>query len=223
MTSTTSTGTLQPLVPTMGALVQASKDEWNAWTGGKPQPSWVGLEDSTATYESPNQLRSMYPSSAQKGYNHRKKGLETKFGKKDDLALFQKQILKHLVDCGMDTIAYIEDPADSSVMSNVIKEYARFTLSIARKAIITQVILYDKYDRENDRAAIAFLLDSLDLDLSTKLQERIDETDNFPVVWIQLLKLVQSTSIEPSPPHQGSPCRKLLWRRCRAPCSGLPS
>jgi hypothetical protein len=180
----------------MGALVQASKDEWNAWTGGKPQPSWVGLKDSTATYESPNQLRSMYPSSAQKGYNHRKKGLETKFGKKDDLALFQKQILKHLVDCGMDTIAYIEDPADSSVMSNVIKEYARFTLSIARKAIITQVILYDKYDRENDRAAIAFLLDSLDLDLSTKLQERIDETDNFPVVWIQLLKLVQSTSIE---------------------------
>jgi hypothetical protein len=69
-----------------------------------PKPSWVGLKDSTTTYESPNQLRSTYPSSAQKGYNYRKKGLETKFSKKDDLALFQKQILKHLADCGTDSM-----------------------------------------------------------------------------------------------------------------------
>jgi hypothetical protein len=188
--------TIKPTVPNMGELVQASKDEWNAWTGGKPKPSWVGLEDSAATYESPNQLRSTYASSAQKGYNYRKKGLTTKFSKKDDLALFQKLLLKHLVDCGMDSIAYLEDPADSTIMSNVIKEYARFTLSTAQKNLSHQVLLYDKYDRENDRAAIEFLLDSLDTDLSTKLYERIEEADNFPIVWIQLLKLVQSTSIE---------------------------
>jgi hypothetical protein len=187
---------LKPAIPTMGNLVQASKDEWNAWTGGKPKPSWVGLEDSTATYESPNQLRSTYPSSAQKGYNYRKKGLVTKFSKKDDLALFQKLLLKHLVDCGMDSIAYLEDPADSMIMSNVIKEYAKFTLSTAQANMAHQIILYDKYDRENDRAAIEFLLDSLDTDLSTKLYERIEESDHFPIVWINLLKLVQSTSIE---------------------------
>lgn len=159
-------------------------------------PSWVGLEDHTASYESPNQLRSTYPSAAQKGYNYRKKGLELKFSKKDDLALFQKHLLKHLVDCGMDSIAYIEDPADPSIMSNVVKEYARFTLTTAQNAIEHQAKLYDKYDRENDRASIEFLLDSLDVDLSTKLHERIEETDNFPIVWINLLKLVQSTSIE---------------------------
>jgi hypothetical protein len=193
---TTTTTILKPPVPTMGNLVQASRDEWNAWTGGKPKPSWVGLEDSTATYESPNQLRSTHPSSAQKGYNYRKKGLETKFGKKDDLALFQKQVLKHLVDCGMDSVAYLEDPADSSTMSNVVKEYARFTLSIAHKGLEHQALLYDKYDRENDRTSVEFLLDSLDSDLTRKLHERIEETDNFPIVWINLLKLVQSTSIE---------------------------
>jgi hypothetical protein len=180
----------------MGDLVQSSKDEWNAWTGGKPKPSWVGLEDSTATFESPNQLRSTHPSSAQKGYNYRKKGLETKFSKKDDVALFQKHLLKHLVDCGMDSIAYVEDPADSSIMSNVIKEHARFTLSIAQRGMAVQSILYDKYDRENDRAAVAFLMDSLDTDLSMKLDERLDEADTFPIVWLNLLKLVQSTSIE---------------------------
>jgi hypothetical protein len=100
----------------MGNLVQSSKDEWNAWTGRKPKPSWVGLKDSTTTYEWPNQLRSTYPSSAQKGYNYSKKGLEMKFGKKDNLTLFQKHLLKRLVDCGMDSIAYIEDPANSSFM-----------------------------------------------------------------------------------------------------------
>jgi hypothetical protein len=97
----------------------------------EPKLGWVGLEDSTATYESPNQLCSTYPSSAKKGYNYRKKGLDTKFiKKKDDLTLFHKQLLKHLIDCGMDSIAYIEDPTNSSIMSNVIKEYGRFTLSI---------------------------------------------------------------------------------------------
>jgi hypothetical protein len=55
----------------------------------------------------------------------------------------------------MDSIAYIEDPADSSIMSNIIKEYG----------MAHQVNLYDKYDRENDRAAFKFLLDSYDTEL----------------------------------------------------------
>jgi hypothetical protein len=69
-------------------------------------------------------------------------------------------------------------------------------LSIAQKNLSHQVPLYDKYDRENDCAAIEFLLDSLDTDLLTKFYEQIKETNNFPIVWIQHLKLVQSTSIE---------------------------
>jgi hypothetical protein len=78
----------------------------------------------------------------------------------------------------------------------VIKEHARFTLNITQRGMAIQAILYDKYDRENDCAAVNFLMDSLDNDLSTKLDERLDEADNFPIVWLNLLKLVQSTSIE---------------------------
>ena len=133
----------------------------------------------------------------QKGYNYCKKGLETKFSKNDDLALFQKQrILKHLVDCGMDSITYLEDPSDSLIMSNMIKLYTCFTLSIAQMVLEQQSILYEKHDRENDRASVEFLLNSLNLDLSRKLHERIEETNNFPVIWIHILKLVQSTSIK---------------------------
>jgi hypothetical protein len=54
---------LKPNVPTMGNLIKACRDKWNAWTGGKPKPSWVGLKDSATTFKSPNQLRSTYPSS----------------------------------------------------------------------------------------------------------------------------------------------------------------
>jgi hypothetical protein len=97
----------------------------------------------------------------------------------------------------MDSIAYIEDPANSSAMSNIVKEYACITLSIAQKAFTHQALMYDKYDCKNNCASVEFLLDLLDPDLMRKVHEQIEDSDNFPIVWIQLLKLVQSTSIEP--------------------------
>jgi hypothetical protein len=159
-----------------------------------PSPSGSGSKSAPQ----PNQLCSTYPSSAQKGYNYRKKGRKTKFSKNDDLALFQKHLLKHLVDCGMDSIAYIKDPTNSSIMSNVIKEHVRFTLNITQRGMAMQAILYDKYDRENDHAAVDFLMDSLNTDLSKKVDKRLEEADSSPIVWLNLLKLVQSTSIEAS-------------------------
>ena len=103
----------------MGDLTQVSDTAWDAWTGGKPKPSWVGL-DNLNGLDSPNQLCPIYASSAQKGYNYRKKGLDIKFSRKDDLQVFQKKVKAHLVDCGMDTIAWIEDPIDPSRMVNII-------------------------------------------------------------------------------------------------------
>jgi hypothetical protein len=60
-----------------------------------------------------------------------------------------------------------------------------------------QVALYDKYDRTNNMVARTYLLASLAVDLlSNKVAEKLDEADPFPVVWLQFLKLFQSTSIE---------------------------
>ena len=60
----------------MGGIVRLSKDNWAAWTGGKPITNWSGLDPTAETeHISPNQLRPVFAGAAQKGYNYRKTGL----------------------------------------------------------------------------------------------------------------------------------------------------
>ncbi|KAI2488998.1 hypothetical protein MHU86_25602 [Fragilaria crotonensis] len=56
--------------------------------------------------------------------------------------------------------------------------------------------VYDKYDKTNDKAARTYLLASLTATLSNKVSEKLEESDPFPIVWLQFLKSIQSTSIE---------------------------
>ena len=46
----------------MGGLVALKKDEWSAWTGGKPNSDWTELESIVSDNTSPNQLRPVYAS-----------------------------------------------------------------------------------------------------------------------------------------------------------------
>ena len=70
----------KPDKPIMGNLVSLSKDDWSAWTGGKPSYGWVTLDRSAAEdLLSPNQLRPVHASSSQKGYNFRRTGMTTQF------------------------------------------------------------------------------------------------------------------------------------------------
>jgi hypothetical protein len=201
-TSTTSGGTViapsdnKPAVPTIGGLTALNKDEWSAWTGGKPKADWSGLVDHTFDSTSPNQLRPVYVSAAQKGYNYRRTGLKDTFKPTDDLIAFQNSVWNHLTDTGMDSIAYLKDPLDATKMTNVVKAHARFTVQSAKILIEDQVPKYDKYDRTNDKAARTFLLASLQIELSNKVSEKLDDSDSFPIVWLQFLKAIQSTSIE---------------------------
>ncbi len=119
--STTSTGStvqaVKPTKPKNGDVVTNTDGKWDVWTGGKPKEDWSGLDNNAAkTYESPNQLRSTYAGSAQKGYNYRKTGLVTKFGSDDDLPTFQEAVMEHLIDTGMDTISHLPDPKDTTKM-----------------------------------------------------------------------------------------------------------
>ena len=186
----------KPAVPTIGGLTALSKDEWSAWTGGKPKADWSGLEDHTVDSTSPNQLRPIYVSAAQKGYNYRRTGLKDTFKPTNDLIAFQNSVWNHLTDTGMDSIAYLKDPLDATKMTNVVKAHARYTVQSAKALIEDQVPKYDKYDRTNDKAARTFLLASLQIDLSNKVAEKLDDDDPFPIVWLQFLKAIQSTSIE---------------------------
>ena len=45
-------------------------------------------------------------------------------------------------------------------------------------------------------AARPYLLVSLSTKLSNKVTEKLDDTNSFPVVWLQFLKSTESTSIE---------------------------
>lgn len=187
----------KPPKPIMGAIIALAKDSWSAWTGGKPKANWTGLDPSAQLdTTSPNQLRPVYVSAAQKGYNHRRTGMIVQFKPTDDLVSFQNAVWDHLTDTGMDSIAYLPDPTDHTKMTNVVKSHSRYTVQSAQNLVKPQLVKYDKYDKTNDRAARTYLLASLTVTLSNKVSEKLEESDPFPIVWLQFLKSIQSTSIE---------------------------
>ncbi|KAI2490922.1 hypothetical protein MHU86_23638 [Fragilaria crotonensis] len=108
----------------------------------------------------------------------------------------QNAVWDHLVNCGMDTIAYLPDPESSSVMTNVVRSHSRYTVASAKTLSSQQILRYDKYDKLNDLAATKFLLSSLHPALMSKIKEKMDDDDSFHVVWLELIKTIQSTSIE---------------------------
>jgi hypothetical protein len=40
---------IRPRTPIMGGVIQSSKDEYAAWTGGKPKADWSGLDPTGVT------------------------------------------------------------------------------------------------------------------------------------------------------------------------------
>jgi hypothetical protein len=135
----------------MGGVVQTSKDEWSAWTGGKPQVNWSGLDASAPKmYESPNQLRTSYTKTAQDSYNYRKTGLSTKFDKTHDFSRFVVAVWEKLVDCGMDTIAFLPDPEDPTNMLSVVSNHSRFSSRWVSTESAKLVSQFDTYDTQND-------------------------------------------------------------------------
>jgi hypothetical protein len=181
----------KPDEPIMGGLAQTDLEKLCAWTGGHPNIGWTAFEVPIADYETPNQLRSAYDV---KGFHHCKKGITLKFNKSDMLIPFKKLVWNHLKDSGLDTITYLPDLHQE--MSNVIYDHSRYTLDSARKLSAVQVALYDKYDKTNDTAATAFLLDSLSPALSTVINERLEDSDSFSVVWLELMNEIQVQTIE---------------------------
>ena len=183
----------KPPEPTMGGLTQIETDKWLAWTGGKPKVDWSGLADEhLADYKSPNQMRPVYDV---KGYNHRKSGLTFKFNKCDMLIPFKKRVWTHLKDNGLDSISYLPDMRNE--MLCVIYDHLRYTLESANAASVEQAALYDKYDVTNNIAAVAFLLDSLSPALFETISEKLEESDSFHVVWLELMNEIPAKQHNP--------------------------
>ena len=187
----------KPPKPIMGAVTTVSKDSWAAWTGGLPKADWTGLHPSAQLDPtSPNQLRPVYVSAAQKGYNYRRTGMTVQFKPTDDLTDFQNAVWEHLTDTGMDSIAYLPDPTDGTKMTDVVNSHSRYTVQSAQTLVKAQLVKYDPYDKTNDKAARTYLLASLTATLCSKVKDKLEATDPFPIVWLKFLKSIQSTSIE---------------------------
>ena len=184
----------RPVQPIMGGINRISGTTEAAWTGGKPAYGWTGLEQ-VPTSILPSQYRPMSISSAAKSRAYRIQGLEIKFTRKSDLLTFQKKILNHMIDHGMDAISYIPSPNQQD-MACIITEHARYTIEEAMNREAIQVGQYDDYDNANIKDAIKFLLNSLDEDLETQMYENCPEESSFIKHWMNLMLLVGSVSMD---------------------------
>jgi hypothetical protein len=181
------------LKPTMGGIAILNKTDCSAFTGGVPKYDWSELETTTNEYVSPNQLRASYASS--KSYNYRKRGLEVKFKKGDNLQTFERKVFAHFKESGLDTISYLPDPEDATRMTSCISGHARYTIDSSRAASSLITSKFDRYDKENDTAAQYYVLDSVDTTLHRKISNKLKDDDHFPALWIILINEFQSTSI----------------------------
>jgi len=180
-----------PPTPKMGGITKINAIEQVAWTGGKPLVDWSGLDSKSPTSPvSPNQYRSASVSTSQKSHFYRTTGLPEKFKEKDDLPLFEHKLWKHLTNHGMDSISYVPDPQDNTIMLSCVENHSRFTVESITTLIQDQLPLYDAYDKSNDSAAIDFLLDSLSPDLAKDIRRAKNDDDPFPVVFMHLIKII---------------------------------
>jgi hypothetical protein len=184
---------VKPTEPNNGALL----GKWGIWTGGKSKYDWSGLDiNATTTFKLLNQLHSIHASSAQKGYNYHKTGLEMKFGCDDDLTSFQDAVMDHLIDMGMDSISYLPNPQDAMKMISVITSHSCFTIASMRTHSGMLEPLFDDYDCMNNNATKCFLIDLLLKELGALIKKKTQDDDTFVIVWMLILQLIQLTSIE---------------------------
>ena len=187
----------KPETPIFGGIVPIDKERWAAWTGGKPLRDWSGLEKPVPDGIGPAQYRSLSPGSQAKSRAARIEALENKFTRDASLQTFQIKVKKHLVTHGMDTIAYIKSPADPTELVSIIEHHALFELEEGVKlANDIKANHYDSYCHINDEDAKAFLLKSVDSDLETQLIEDSDDNDSFVAMWLHLMHIIHSVSID---------------------------
>ena len=188
------TTTFRPTKPIMGDLIQTDETKWAVWTGGKPNATWTGLDSSAATHDkTPFQRRFAKDASA---FEARCAGLPHLFKKGHNLNQFMKDIKETLEIRGMDTITYLVDPADPTVMRNIISEHTRFTAEYVSTVAATQKKKYDSYDVQNDTAAIQMFKASLDSRLVQQVKNCLKPDMCFLEAWMILITVVQTDSVD---------------------------
>ena len=154
-----------------------------AWTGGKPNCTWTGLEEPNTVNWNPRCERTAHYKGSS---NHadRQAGLygtheSSKFKSGDNLDFLIKELLEAFVDFGMDTVCYRLDPSDPT-KTKVINVFTQYP-GLAQAAIKTQSEWvqprYDEYSKNNDKQARKFILNSVCTKMKELLVTKLSPTD----------------------------------------------
>ena len=197
VTSSGTTKMFAPDEPKFGGLIQTGTDTWSAWIGGKPTSDWSGLENPKPSTIQPNQYRASSVYSQAKGQSYRIQGITTQFTREANLLTFQKKVMKHLNQHGLDTITYLQDPVDPNQTISVINNHSQFDLDAATKEGNDLKDNYsDGYSHQAMEDAKIFLLNSISEDLETQLYQNCNEEDSFIAYWMNLVHIVNSVTID---------------------------
>ena len=148
--------------------------------------------DTTTHAPKPTQYRAL-GSAGVKSYAYRTEGLKHKFDKSGNLEVFCTNVWEHLQECGMDTIAYLPDPAAPETMMSVVKNHGRFNTSYTKLESTRLQQKWDRYDRNNDGDAKAFLLASLKADFKRHITQIVEPDDSFAIIWITVMRKLTRT------------------------------
>jgi hypothetical protein len=195
----------RPLVVRVAKPTIGGKDEYDykemAWTGGKPNYDWTDHETHGTEMASPNCWRQANPVYESKAYTKQTepRSDETKFEKdqaEPTLNAFAKRVKNHMVEHGMDSIFYVQDPTNLTTMVSVLDNYQLVTPAHVHAEGERLVLLFDKYDKKNNRAAKTYLRASFGPKILAKLDTR-DPNSTMTAAEVFMLAADKGTAITP--------------------------
>ena len=166
--------------------------------GGEPNYKWTGLADPSERLLGDLCFRSLDPIAGQKSALVRTKSLDLKLTNTSKLSEFQKDVWKHLVKFGLDTIGYLPDPKDATEMQSVVVYHARYTGDL-NKAIESSNDIrknYDKWDKKHDYEAREFLLSSIAPEILKMFDPFHSNKNTFATTWLKLVHHRVTTTSE---------------------------
>jgi hypothetical protein len=182
--------------PIMGVTKLSKSGNVGAFVGGKPLYDWSGLDPSSIPATTPNKFRGESHKNA-KDYYYRVKGLEKKISPKDDLRETCRNVFDHLQTFGLDTITYLPDPANPTVMESVAEKPNMFSKAYVLTQLPKYTNLWDPFDVQNDECATKFLLASFNDELLRKVRDALASTSkpSFILTWMTFVEKIRVISV----------------------------
>jgi hypothetical protein len=196
--STGSTSKARPKDPRMGSTEETyvGSNVFYYAFGGAPLPDWSGIKDPSSRLLSDLCYRSLDPVSGQKSTLYRTKGLSKPYDRSQKLSDFQKKVWDHLVNYGLDTIGYLQDPKDPTKVQSVVQYHARFNGDLSKALAVSKVWKekFDSWDKKHDFEARQFLLNSLSDEVKSGFETFHERDDTFAATWLKLIHYLVTTT-----------------------------